>query len=216
MISVITLRRVALVLVAGVAGLLMTMLETGRTVSAAPPPLPNPTPVLVTNSGAAQAVPINGTVDISGTPTVNLAPPSSPLPVYDVENPARSPYQRNLVLTFTEPSFVTQNGELTVPTGKVWVVEFITALVHVPTGEKVRMLFFVNDGPTIAQHHFAPTFIGTDFTVDNLSLDQPVRLYAKGDGTNGNYAIRVNATRFSNNAGSGTVQLSLAGYLVDE
>jgi hypothetical protein len=41
-------------------------------------------------------------------------------------------------------------------------------------------------------------------------------LYAKGDGTGGNYAVRVNATRFGSNAGSGTVQLSLAGYLVDE
>ena len=86
-------RRFLLAFVAGIAGLLVAMLQTGRTVSAAPPPIPNPAPVLVTNSGAAQAVPITGTVDISGTPTVNLAPPTSPLPVYDVENPARSPYQ---------------------------------------------------------------------------------------------------------------------------
>jgi hypothetical protein len=74
----------------------------------------------------------------------------------------------------------------------------------------------VNNGPTIAQHFFAPTLIGSDFTIDNLVLDQPVRLYAKGDGNGGNYAIRVNATRLSSNAGAGTVQLSLAGYLVDE
>ena len=51
MMSVTTSRRFALVFVAGLAGLLMTMLQTDQTVSAAPPPLPNPTPVLVTNSG---------------------------------------------------------------------------------------------------------------------------------------------------------------------
>jgi hypothetical protein len=215
MMSVTTSRRFVLVFIAGVAGLLMTMLQTGRTVSAAPPPIPNPAPVLVTNSGAAQAVPINGTVDISGTPTVSLAPLATPLPVYDVENPARTPYQRNLVLTFNNLD-ISQIGELTVPAGKVWVVELITALVQVPNGQKVRMLFFVNDGPTIAQHFFAPTLIGSDFTIDDLVLDQPVRLYAKGDGTGGNFAIRVNATRFSSNAGSGSVQLSLGGYLVDE
>jgi hypothetical protein len=193
----------------------MTMLQTDQTVSAAPPPLPNPTPVLVTNSGAAQAVPITGTVDISGTPTVNLTTPTSPLPVYDVENPARSSYQQDLVLTFNNFDFA-QIGELNVPQGKVWVIELITALVQVPNGQKVKMIFFVNNGPTIAQHFFAPTLIGTDFTVDDLSFTQPVRLYAKGDGTGGNYASRVNATRFPSNAGSGNVQLSLAGYLVDE
>jgi hypothetical protein len=217
MMTLITFRRFALVSVAGLAGLLLTMLQTGRTVSAAPPPpIPSPTPVLVTNSGAAQAVPINGTVDISGTPTVNLAPPSSPLPVYDVENPARSPYQQSLVLQFSNFDVVAPIGELNVPTGKVWVVELITALVQVPNGQKVKMIFFVNSGGTIIQHFFAPTLVGSDFTVDDLVFDQPVRLYAKGDGANGNYAIRVNATRFSSNLGTGSVQLSLAGYLVDE
>jgi hypothetical protein len=216
MMTVITFRRFVLVSVAGLAGLLLTMLQTGRTVSAAPPPpIPSPTPVLVTNSGAAQAVPINGTVDISGTPTVNLTPPTSPLPVYDVENPARSSYQRDLVLTFNNLD-IAQIGELNIPQGKVWVVELITALVQVPNGQKVKMIFFVNNGPTIAQHFFAPTLIGTDFTVDDLGFTQPVRLYAKGDGTGGNYAIRVNATRFASNVGSGSVQLSLAGYLIDE
>lgn len=116
--SVTTSRRFALVFVAGLAGLLMTMLQTDQTVSAAPPPLPNPTPVLVTNSGAAQAVPITGTVDISGTPTVNLTTPTSPLPVYDVENPARSSYQQDLVLTFNNFDFA-EIGELNVPQGKV-------------------------------------------------------------------------------------------------
>ena len=214
--SVTTFRRFALVFVAGIAGLLMTMLQTDQTVSAAPPPpIPSPAPVLVTNSGAGQAVPINGTVDISGTPTVTLSPPASPLPVYDVENPARSSYQQNLVLTFNNLD-IAQIGELNAPQGKVWVVELITAHVQLPSGQKVKMTFFVNNGPTIVQHFFAPTLIGTDFTVDNLSLDQPVRLYAKGDGTGGNYAIRVNATRFASNMGSGSVQLSVVGYLVDE
>ncbi len=214
--SVTTFRRFALVFVTGVAGLLMLLLQTDQTVSAAPPPpIPSPAPVLVTNSGAAQAVPVTGTVDISGTPTVNLALPTSPLPVYDVENPARSSYQQNLVLTFNNLD-IAQIGELNVPQGKVWVVELITALVQVPSGQKVKMIFFVSNGPTVAQHFFAPTLIGTDFTVDNLSLDQPVRLYAKGDGSGGNYAIRVNATRFASNVGAGSVQLSLAGYLVDE
>lgn len=181
-------------------------------------PIPNPAPVFVTNSGAAQAVPINGTVEISGTPTVTLSPPTAALPVYDVENPARTPYQQNVVLTFSDGSFVTQNGQIPVPTGKVWVVELITALVQVPTEQRVRMLLFANNGPTIAQHFFAPTLIGTDFTHDNLVLEQPVRLYVKGDGSGSNFAVTVNATRFdgTSNTGTGTVQLSLSGYLVNE
>ena len=139
--SVTTFRRFALVFVTGVAGLLMLLLQTDQTVSAAPPPpIPSPAPVLVTNSGAAQAVPVTGTVDISGTPTVNLALPTSPLPVYDVENPARSSYQQNLVLTFNNLD-IAQIGELNVPQGKVWVVELITALVQVPSGQKVKMIF---------------------------------------------------------------------------
>jgi len=97
---------------------------------------------------------------------------------------------------------------------QVFVVELTTVLSQLPNDQRVKLTLFVNDGPTIAQHFFAPAFTGSDFTNDVLTLSQPVRLYARCN--NCEYSIRVNATRFGSNQGSGSVQLSFSGHLIDE
>ena len=228
--------RFAVACVVATAALIVASLPMRNGAVSAAPPTPPASPVFVTNSGAAQAIPtaaqgttlVSGDVGISGTPTVKLAAGSSvgidgsvqvgnnvqtPLFVRDVDNGARNDYQTNMVLTFGNGDFV-QLGEITVPPFKVFAVELLTAVALLPNNQRVRLTYFVDDQATIIQHFFAPTFVGTDFTQDVLSMSQPVRLYAKSPG--GSYAIRVNATRFPSNQGTGSVQLSFSGYLVDE
>jgi len=197
---------------------LLTYGTNHTTVSAAPPP--QAAPVLVTNSGAAQAVPtaaqgittVGGSVEVSNVVGVSNAA-QSPLFVRDVDNGARTSYQRNMVLIFNNLDGV-QLGGFSVPASKIFVVELITVLSQLPNDQRVKLTMFVNDGPSIVQHFFAPAFTGSDFTNDVLTLSQPVRLYARCN--NCEYSIRVNATRFGSNQGSGSVQLSFSGHLIDE
>ena len=194
------------------AVVLLTCGTNRTTVSAAPPA--QTAPVFVTNTGAAQAVPTaaQGITTVDGSVSVSNAA-QNPLFVRDVDNGARSPYQRNMVLTFNNFDFA-QVGQLSVPASKIFVVELVTVLAQLPNDQRLRLTMFVNDGGTIAQHFFAPAFTGADFTNDVLALSQPVRLYTRCN--NCPYSIAVNATRFGSNQGTGSVQLSFSGHLVDE
>ena len=143
-------------------------------------------------------------VSLTGTATVR-----------DADNPARVPYQTTMQIALNHTEFANSN-QVSVPAGKVFVVEFVTARAQLQANQRVRLTFFVHNGVSIVQHYFAPTYVGTDISEDHLVLNQSTRLYAKTGGNN--YAIAVNATRFdgTGNQGIGSVFVSFSGYLVDE
>ena len=96
---------------------------------------------------------MGGSVEGSNVVGVSNAA-QSPLFVRDVDNGARTSYQRNMVLNFNNLDIV-QFGGFSVPASKVFVVELITVLSQLPNDQRVKLTMFVNDGPTIAQHFFA-------------------------------------------------------------
>jgi hypothetical protein len=89
-----------------------------------------------------------------------------------------------------------------VPVDNRLAVEFVSALVSLPSGQRAHVRLFSS-----VQHFFAPAFVGTDATHDVLVLSQPAKYYADGP-------ISATVTRFGSNAGSGTVQIALSGHLV--
>ena len=169
------------------------------------------TPAEAVPTAAQGTTAISGDVTVVNTPNVlvgNTA--AAPVLARDVDNPARTPWQMSAQVTFASPSFqevATFNPPI--PAGKVFVIEFATAQANLPTGQRVRFILFTDVGYTLVQHYFAPTFVGTDFTVDNLVMSQPTRLYAIA-------APTVNATRFADNADSGFVNFSLSGHLLNQ
>jgi len=162
---------------------------------------------------AGPSVTIVGTPDVNvvNTPTVQVGnSAASPVQTRDVDNPARQRWQGSaqVLFNFPDTQLVTTFGPA-IPAGKVFVIEYITAHGSLPTGQKLRFILFNDAGLTIVQHYFAPTFAGTDFTVDNLIMSEQVRFYAVS-------MPRMNVTRFPDNSGSGFVTFSLSGYLVDQ
>ena len=187
-----------------IAALLVFTLDVG---DAAGPPTTN---VNVVNSPTVNLAP-GSSVGITGTPTVQVVNgAASPVPIRDSDNPARQRWQGAAQVLFNSPDtqLVTTFGPA-IPAGKIFVIEYITAHGALPSGQKLRFILFNDAGYTLVQHYFAPTFVGTDFTVDNLILSESVRFYAISMPT-------INVTRFPDNSGSGFVNLSLSGYLVDQ
>jgi hypothetical protein len=186
---------------------------------------------LASTAFAAPAIPVNvmnsPNVNVVNTPTVNIAPGASvgidgiptvtigntaatAVPVRDADHRGRRPWQMSGQVLFDFPD----NAHVTtfnppIPTGKIFVIDFMTAHASLPSGQKTRLILFTDTGFTITQHYFAPLYSGTDFTVDNSHLSQMVSLYAIT-------APMVNVTRYPDNAGSGFVNLSLSGYLIDQ
>ena len=174
---------------------------------AAGPPTTN---VNVVNSPTVNLAP-GSSVGITGTPAVQVSnSAASPVPIRDIDNPARQRWQgaAQVLFNFPDTQLVTTFGPA-IPAGKIFVIEYITAHGALPSGQKLRFILFNDAGYTLIQHYFAPTFVGTDFTVDNLILSESVRFYAISMPT-------INVTRFPDNSGSGFVNLSLSGYLVDQ
>ena len=73
----------------------------------------------------ARAAPSPSNVNVVNTPNVNVVnTPASPVPVRDVDNPARQPFQAEVVGGFADGASTT--GEVTittVPAGKLLVIE---------------------------------------------------------------------------------------------
>jgi hypothetical protein len=139
------------------------------------------------------------------TPVEIVNVPTAPVPVRDVDVPARVNYQTSAVITIDQPDFATV-ATFTVPAGKIFVVEFVSVLAQVPNGQRLQLTFFT--GPV--QHFFAPPFAGTDSAVDKLVLSQPTRMYHDT-----NVPLQLNATRFADNSGQAFAAVSVSGYLID-
>jgi hypothetical protein len=100
------------------------------------------------------------------------------LPVRDVENPARQPFQRELQIAIPAGS----NGAsetFTVPAGKRLVLEYIAATVAVFPGQKGSLRITNTAGGTLASYdlHLEDEGVGfTGFAIFRVS--QQIRIYA--------------------------------------
>jgi hypothetical protein len=184
-------------LVIGAAALLAP--RTGH----AQPAVVGPTkPVLVVND-PAQPVPVEGAIHVEN-------PPESPAFVRDVDDPARSRFQAGDVCLFPAGQ-VRCFIDLPVPSGKLLVIETISAEVFVQPGKRGRASMEVTQGanpkvyslPLRSEGAFG---LGEDFTGHHL-----VRLYAD-PGTEVRFFMDRSATPTAI-VESGVATIS--GYLVE-
>jgi hypothetical protein len=183
------------------------LLLSGSVYAQGLPPLP-PVPVTVTNT-SKNPVPTaaQGTTQVSGSVNVNNAS-GSPVPVFGVESFASNDFQTTALLVFNDGDFAEVVTIPAAPAGKLLIIDFVTVNSQLPTGQKVRLIFFTQ-GTVGIQHFFAPTKVGTDVTNDILSMSLPTRM---STGT----TLMINATRFdgTGNQGTGFVAIGISGHLV--
>jgi hypothetical protein len=171
------------------------------------------TPVSVTNSptvGAQQLGQWN--VVLSGTPTVQVGNDSStPLPVRDVDNPARQSFQRELDPLVPSGSF-SASDSLTVPAGKRFVIEFASASIDTTAGTKMWVRIQTTSSGVGLSYSLLPQLQG-NFGADGsdfLLASQPMKLYAD-PGTQVTVVVNVLGGVANTNTGAA---VSLSGYLV--
>ncbi len=136
---------------------------------------------------------------------------TQPLPVRDVDNPARQPFQKEIIVNLNLGSDTGEDDVVTVPPGKRLVVEHASATGFVPVGQKLRVFVLTRFNSQLTSVALVATPQGIiDNGRDVFVASNPVRLYA-GSGD----FVRAVARR-NDSAGNGFVFFSVAGYLLDE
>lgn len=151
---------------------------------------------------------INPSLDISGTVRVTN-PSSDPVLVRDINNPALEPFHTTILADADDGSAVGRE-HLSIPTGKLLVVENVSAVVSLPIGQKVIRLGVKTEIPHMGLvEHFIPSqFQGTQTADRDIFIaGQPMRLYADPQ-------LNVAFERDSFD-GHASAQFAISGYLVD-
>jgi hypothetical protein len=160
-------------------------------------------PVLVVNS-PSEPVPVTGTVNVG-----NLG--DGPLPVRDVDNPARQPVQADAFCDGTGATgCFTRIFE--VPPGKRLVIEYASMQAGIPAGQVAlfEIQTLAGGASSSVQHSFplsAPSVSG--FGGGLTAVGQQVRVYAD-PGISVGVAGRRNIV-----AGDARFNFTISGYLVD-
>jgi hypothetical protein len=166
--------------------------------------------VLITDPGGVNQAAVDGTGALKVAGEVNVTnSSSSPVATRDVENPARNPFQRAFLVTFS-PTETQKSDTFTVPSGKRLVIEQISVDGFVASGQKVRAALLANTNSDLATFgvEMVPqgSFPGQgDVFVGNEHL----RVYAD-PGTTVFVTLRRN-----DGTGDGRFEVGLSGYLVD-
>jgi hypothetical protein len=139
---------------------------------------------------------------------ISAAP--KPSDVRDVENPARSSFQATALCTINTGDVFCLN-EFVVPANQLLVIETVSAIVNVPSGQTAWHALNVNHEPTNGVSFFMPaTLISNDGTTASFAVTQPMRAYAF-PGTNV-VGVPSRSDRFT---GSGSAITTISGYLVN-
>jgi hypothetical protein len=186
-----------------------------RVAEAGPAPAPpnNPQNVKVVNTAADWLAPVpsaqSGTWNVGVTNTA-----ASPVAVRDVDNPAKQPFQAEVVGGFADGASTT--GDIiiaTVPAGKRLVIEYVSAsgaMLHdqkVVRGEVAETLTLA---PARWGIQYTPQGSNADRTRDYFVATQPVRIYADPG------SITCSAERDSvAGANPDSVTFTISGYFVD-
>lgn len=161
------------------------------------------------NVGTLPAVSISGTptVSVSGMPTVSLAAGAS---FRDADNAARQPFQQAWSCAFTGFFFCNDTTSITVPTGKELVIEFVSVMMDLPTGQKPREVSVgTQQRGNEIPHHF-PLSLAFDNGVDAVFAGaQQTRLYSDPS-----LGVTVQCQKIDGSVG-GSCFGSISGYLVN-
>jgi len=137
---------------------------------------------------------------------------SQPVPTREVGHQARQVFQRRLSATASSGGNQL-SLDVSVPAGKRLVVEHISAIITIPTGQKVLFRYNVHGPggigvqPTFFASHAINQFTSSGF--DNFVIDSPTRFYADG-------AVTIQFIVDRNPAaGNFFVDIGVAGYLLD-
>jgi hypothetical protein len=187
----------------------------------------NAAPVFVTNSGAAQAVPVSyptiPTVNVGILPSVAISSlpangtvginnaASSPVPVRDVENPARQAVGANTSCTFPANAGTCNFTLFSVDSQHQLVIEYASAVVFMPTGQKLNFLYLFRhlNGSGISDY-LAPSYEADDGSLARAMASVQMRAYADPS------TDVVGTCQKNDNGPSSTACfVSFSGYLVN-
>lgn len=169
-------------------------------IARAAPPI---TQVFVTND-TSRPVPVQGTVTVQGTPSVNVVD-------------AREPFEKRLDFDLDDGDF-SDTASFTVPAGKRLVVEFMSARVTLPLGQTPSIFVNALSGALgyalpLEPQGVRATGVGTfnEFGTarDILEFADPEEFYDV-------LLERQPSSPGGNVSGSGSGSVYLSGYLLDE
>jgi len=169
------------------------------------------TNVSVTNTPTVKAQQ-NGlwNVGITGTPTVQVGnSESSPVLVRDVDRPTSQPFQAEVQVTLGDGQGG-QNGFISVPTGKLFVIEQVSAQGTTPAGQRARFSILTHVAPDlVSRTHLLQTSKENEGSNDFFMASQQVRIYADAPGP------LLRATR-DFTTGTASFTFVVSGYFVDK
>ena len=146
---------------------------------------------------------------------------TNPVPVLDVDSPARQPFAVDVTLTFEPTDVSTQDFSTTVPADKILVIEHVTlrsvtSFSPVPADAALSFTISMSTNGSFNAHFFSLPDKHVIFTGGNnflFTLSQPVRLYADP-----NSIVNLDVRRnFTNNVNMNDqiVEVSISGHFVD-
>lgn len=186
----------------------------------------NPVPVSLQGTTS-----ISGSVDITGTPNVNVVnsptvtlapgstvsignPASAPVLTRDVDSPARQAVTFHDEVSLPAGSLGDVSaGVFTPPAGKRLVIEYVAGGVFLQPGQKALVTVFTS---LVSSGFFHPLtvvpqgdFSGLFARPEAFTVNQQLRLYSDAP-----FPVRVQLQR-NDATGSALLQLTFSGYLVD-
>jgi len=164
-----------------------------------------------------RAAPSPSNVNVVNTPNVNVVnTTASPVPVRDVDNPAKQPFQAEVVGGFADGASSTGDITIaTVPAGKRLVIEHVSAFgTMLPTQKVINggsdVIWADPFSTLIVQYHWDSQGSNADGSRDYFVASQLVRFYANPG------PIQCFAERDSTaGANPNSVTFTISGYLVD-
>jgi len=133
---------------------------------------------------------------------------NTPLPVREVADPAKQPFQAMEIAQITDLNHLFQLA--TVPAGKRLVIEYASAGSNVTAGTKMVAVITTTAGGNTVSHSLVMVDQGLLQGSLNIVAAQPMRLYAD-PGT----PVTGIIWRDSPNGGGGNWGMTISGYFVD-
>ncbi len=160
------------------------------------------TPTVNAQQSGLWNVGINGSVNIGN-------PAASPVPVRDVDNPARQPFQWPFVWSVAPGSFDEFSPFVTVPAGKRLVIETISVQATADVVSHIRIRIQTTADGQLSGHFIDVANRGGAAGLTNFHGTHAVRIYADPGSS-----VRFGAGR-NDSSGFVSVEAAISGYFVD-
>ena len=151
-------------------------------------------------------------VGIAGTPTVEVGNEAgNPVLTRDVDRPTAQPFQFEAVVTI-EDGFQGGNAGIPVPSGKLLVIENVSAFGLAPASQRIQS-FSINThvapDNVLRSHYLQFTKQDTGFSSYEYTVSQMTRVYADTPSASA-YVFRATSS------GTATFRFVVSGYFVDK